>query len=314
MWFVWRQLYRCWARRVPKFSQSRKHCGRLESSLACNQWESLDSTLKFIQRSRTRIENIQADLTRQQVPLQQAMESFERLRDETASSVPEQVRRPQASMDVEDPEEAKLAELQHERAASQEVEESKAKKARVLSTPTLDLAPIHSGAASSRNAHIMQNFIDDVGSRYGLRGTRVGEASNPGPPKFLWRLRRGISSMSEPASTMPASVRDIHGHKALEGGAVPEVVDMSLDDSDHESRLSGNRFEALSDRAEDSEREVALAARPRRRRLVLSMSGIQTERVSEVLSDVEDEKCPEASLRVQARAKAFASLDVGEDR
>ena len=33
---------------------------------------------------------------------------------------------------------------------------------------------------------------------------------------------------------------------------------MSLDDSDRESqdRLSGNRFEALSDRAEDSEREV----------------------------------------------------------
>ena len=92
----------------------------------------------------------------------------------------------------------------------------------------------------------------------------MGEASNSGPPKFLRRLRRGVSSMSEPASTVPASVRDIHvAHRALEGGGVPEVVDMSLDDSDHESqgRLSGNRFEALSDLAEDSEREVVAAAR-----------------------------------------------------
>ena len=48
------------------------------------------------------------------------MESLERLRDEAASSVPEQVQRPQAPMDVEDPEEevrrlrAQVAELQHE--------------------------------------------------------------------------------------------------------------------------------------------------------------------------------------------------------
>ena len=41
------------------------------------------------------------------------------------------------------------------------------------------------------------------------------------------RLRRGVSSMSEPASTVPASVRDIHvAHRALEGGGVPEVVDI----------------------------------------------------------------------------------------
>ena len=113
--------------------------------------ERLDSTLKFILRSRVRIEKIQAGLTREQVLLQQAMESLERLRDEAASSVPEQVRRPQTPMDVENPEEevrrlrAQVAELQHERATRQEVEESKAKKARVLSTSTLDLAPIHSG-------------------------------------------------------------------------------------------------------------------------------------------------------------------------
>ena len=133
--------------------------------------ERLDSTLKLIQRSRTRIEKIQADLTREQVLLQQAMESLEWLRDEVASSVPEQVRRPQAPMDVEDPEEevrrlrAQVAELQHERAARQEVEESKAKKARVLSTPTLDLVPIHSGAAGWRHASdTMQNVIDAADS------------------------------------------------------------------------------------------------------------------------------------------------------
>ena len=166
-------------------------------------------------------------------------------------------------------------------------------------------------------------------SRYGLRGTRVGEASHPGPPKFLRRLRRGTSSVSEPASTVPASVRDIHVvHRALEGGGLPEVVDMSLDDSDRESqgRLSGNRFEALSDRAEDSEREVVLAARPRRRLVLLSQNAdpiasdhewdSDTESV-EGVSDVEDEECPEASVletpilaeRIQARARAFASLD-----
>ena len=55
---------------------------------------------------------------------------------------------------------AQVAELQHERAAKQEVEESKAKKARMLSTSTLDLTPIHSGAAGSRNASdMMQNLI-----------------------------------------------------------------------------------------------------------------------------------------------------------
>ena len=65
----------------------------------------------------------------------------------------------------------------------------------------------------------------------------MGEASHPGPPKFLRRLRRGTSSVSEPASTVPATVHDIHVvHRVLEGGGVPEVVDMSLDDSDRESQ------------------------------------------------------------------------------
>ena len=67
---------------------------------------------------------------------------------------------------------------------------------------------------------------------------QVGEVSHPG----LRRLRRGICSMSEPASTVHASVRDIRvAHRALEGGGVPEVVDMRLDDSDRESQ---GRFQA----------------------------------------------------------------------
>ena len=46
------------------------------------------------------------------------------------------------------------------------------------------------------------------------------------------------------------------------------------------SRLFGNRFEALSDRAEDSEREVVPVARPRRRLVLLSQNADQTQRVS----------------------------------
>ena len=103
---------------------------------------------------------------------------------------------------------------------------------------------------------------------------------------------------------------------------------MSLDDSDRESqgRLSGNRFEAMSDRAVDSEREVVPVARPRRRLVLLSQNAdpiasdhewdSDTESV-EGVSDVEDEECPEASVletpilaeRIQARARAFASPD-----
>ena len=112
------------------------------------------------------------------------------------------VRRPQAPVDVEDPEEevgrlrAQVAELQHEREGRREAEESKAKKARVLSTPTL----LFEGSSQCV-------FVADVGAGM-VCG--VGEASNPGPPKFLRRLCRGVSSTSEPASTVPASVRDIH--------------------------------------------------------------------------------------------------------
>ena len=58
------------------------------------------------------------------------------------------------------------------------------------------------------------------------------------------------------------------GHRALEEGGAP-VIDMSVDDSDQESpvRLTGNRFEALSDIAADTD-----VARPRRRLVLISQN------------------------------------------
>ena len=56
---------------------------------------------------------------------------------------------------------ARVAEL-HERAARQEVEEGRAKKARVLSAPTLDLAPLHVGGAGSRSASDMMLTLIDA--------------------------------------------------------------------------------------------------------------------------------------------------------
>ena len=102
------------------------------------------------------------------------------LRDEAANSVSESAHsRPpaQVQVDVEDPEEeilrlrAQVAELQHERVAGHETEEGRAKKARILSTPALELAPLHSGAAGSRSASdMMQNLINAADST--LKGVR----------------------------------------------------------------------------------------------------------------------------------------------
>ena len=159
-------------------------------------------------------------------------------------------------------------------------------------------------------------------SRYGLRGTRVGEASNPGPPKDFRRLRRGVSSVSEPGSTVPASVRDIHvGHRALEDGGAPAFVDMSVDDSDQERpvRLTGNRFEVLSDTAEPSQ------GLPRRRLVLVSQNvgsdhewDPDTESIagaSEVeVQDVHVESAPDLPIQGQDRVRgvqhAFATLDI----
>ena len=57
--------------------------------------------------------------------------------------------------------------------------------------------------------------------RYGLRGTRAGEAAHPGPP---------VASVSEPGSTVPASIQAFH---VVQRGA--PAVDMSRDDSDRET-------------------------------------------------------------------------------
>ena len=65
--------------------------------------ERLDSTLKFIQRARARIEKLQSELSREQSLLQGALENLERLRDEAATSVTEPVHRPSVPMVVEDP-------------------------------------------------------------------------------------------------------------------------------------------------------------------------------------------------------------------
>ena len=52
-------------------------------------------------------------------------------------------------------------------------------------------------------------------SRYGLRAIRVGEASNPGPPKFLRRLR-GASTISEVASTeLQRKMSKLHSEKLV---------------------------------------------------------------------------------------------------
>ena len=121
-------------------------------------------------------------------------------------------------------------------------------------------------ARSSKHV-ILPRFL----SRYGLRATRVGEASNPGPPKFFRRLRRGASTISEVASTVPASAQDVQAARSSpEVGGSPTVVDMSLDDSDREGQahMSGNRFAVLG---EDVDR-LDPVARPRRRLVLVSQN------------------------------------------
>ena len=133
-----------------------------------------------------------------------------------------------------------------------------------------------------------------------------------------------MPSVSEPGSTVPASVRDIHvGHRALEEGGAP-VIDMSVDDSDQESpvRLTGNRFEALSDTAADPD-----VARPRRRLVLISQNPepsvsaneweSHTDSIggaSEVdVDDVHQDSVPDVPIptppRIFGPQHAFASLD-----
>ena len=79
-------------------------------------------------------------------------------------------------------------------------------------------------------------------------------------------------------------MRDIHvGHRVLEEGGAP-VIDMSVDDSDQESpvRLTGNRFEALSDTAADPD-----VARPRRRLVLISQNPEPSASANELESDTD---------------------------
>ena len=108
--------------------------------------ERLDSTLKFIQRSQARIEKIQAELRREQTLLHQALGSLARMQDKAANSVSEPPHNSRWMSRTQKEEirrlRAQVAELQHERVVGHEI----------LSTPALELAPLHSGAARSRSA------------------------------------------------------------------------------------------------------------------------------------------------------------------
>ena len=113
--------------------------------------ERMDSTLKFIERSRARIEKQQAELSREQDLLQQALLNVERLRKEAAIGVAQHpvgikcatnaCGRPQRGQRLR----AQLADMQAEREAMQEVEAIRTKKARTLSSPSADLVSMQSG-------------------------------------------------------------------------------------------------------------------------------------------------------------------------
>ena len=59
--------------------------------------------------------------------------------------------------------------------------------------------------AASDGSHPHQ-WMTLRGARYGLRGVRVGEASHPGPPKNLLRLRRASSTRPEPRDVVISQV------------------------------------------------------------------------------------------------------------
>ena len=115
--------------------------------------ERMDSSLKFIQRSKARIEKQQAELSREQDLLQQALVNLERPREEAAISVAQHAsgQSHAQQMHVEVPNEelqrlrAQVADMQAERDAIQEVEATRTKKARTLSSPSADLVSIQSG-------------------------------------------------------------------------------------------------------------------------------------------------------------------------
>ena len=176
---------------------------------------------------------IEADLTRGQSLLQQALESLGQLRDEAATSVLEPTQHPQQQMDVEDPEE----EFQRLRVQVAESEESRAQKVRVPLTPTLDLAPLHLGVARLRSA-----------SEGDAHSHRCGRFSSAQVSQQAKHPTRDFQSFSECC----AGVRLLFLNQSLlcqlqcrismlctgrlEIGGAPAVVDMNVDDSDRESQ------------------------------------------------------------------------------
>ena len=232
--------------------------------------------------------------------------------------------------------------------------------------------------------------VDPSGSRearYGLRGVRVGEASNPGPSQAramfhdtevaadsaIASLERELTSLDtsddEPmvrpagsrnvvprvanarfpghsrhlrrvpvsrsitpiSSTVPAASGEL---QLMERGRVADavpVMDMSVNDSDLEPPLEGNRFAALGDHDSGSAAQGAPSAETvrQRRRLVLvfdppaegEVGGQESEADIESLpgaaSEVETVEVPEHTVdsdpipmerRLRAAPRAFASF------
>ena len=121
--------------------------------------ERLDSTLKFIQRSRARIEKIQADLSREQSLLQGALENLERLRDEAGGGVSpppsDGCRGSRGRASKVEGGSCRLARTSSEARSGRE-------KARVLPTPS-DLAPFQPAGAGSAS-DMMLTLIDAADS------------------------------------------------------------------------------------------------------------------------------------------------------
>ena len=157
-----------------------------------------------------------------------------------------------------------------------------------------------------------------IQSRYGLRGVRVGEASNPGPPRIANRVSRG--SQQSGVSTVPATSNELRAFRRGVAHSEPTWADSS----DGHAGMAENRFAALQDPA-GVENEAR--GETQRTRLVLNFQQEGREEsdhewdpdtdslggVSE--GEVEDVAVPasepiDAEARVRAPARSFASLDV----
>ena len=156
-----------------------------------------------------------------------------------------------------------------------------------------------------------------IRSRYGLRGVRVGEASNPGPPCITNRVSRG--SQQSGVSTVPAASNELHAFRR--GVSHSELT--WVDSSDGHAGMAENRFAALQDPASV---ENEARGETRRRRLVLnfqqegrgesdhewdpdtdSLGGVSEGEAEDVAGPSEPF---DAEARVRAPARSFASLDV----